>query len=66
MKKIIYYNTFEDDVVQSNNQKYKLKKNYKWVKNSIFYRACSMVLYIIFYIIRNYIFEDYFTCEDRK
>lgn len=33
---IRYYNTYEDDFVESKNQNYKLKDNYKWIKNNIF------------------------------
>ena len=38
MKKTYYYKTFEDDIVESKNQNYKLKENYKWVKNNIWYK----------------------------
>ena len=48
--KVYYYKSYEDDLIKSKNQDYKLKKNYKWIKNNIFYRLCSNILYCIAYI----------------
>ena len=56
MEKAYYYQSFEDDVVQSKEQEYKLKENYKWIKNNIFYRICSSMVYYIFFIIRKYLY----------
>ena len=50
MKKTYYYNSYEDDLVQSKNQNYKLKENYKWVKNNIWYEIYSSIIYFIAYI----------------
>ena len=47
---IKYYNTYEDDFVQSKNQNYKLRKNYKWIKNNILYKIISFLIYIPFLI----------------
>ena len=46
-KKIIYYKTYEDDVVESKNQNYKIKDNYKWINKNIFYRFCAWILWHI-------------------
>ena len=51
MKKVFYYSSYEDDVVKSKNQEYKLKANYKWIHKNIFYKVISFFLYLIFYII---------------
>lgn len=49
--KVKYYNTYEDEFVTNKNQNYKLKKNYKWINNNIFYKLTSFLLYIPFSII---------------
>ncbi len=49
-KKIYYYKSFEDDFIESKNQDYKLKENYKWINNSIWYQICSKILYVLAYI----------------
>ena len=41
MKKIYYYSTYEDDIIKSSNQDYKLKDNYKWIHTNIFYKILS-------------------------
>lgn len=56
-KKIYYYKSYTDDFVESKNQNYKLKENYKWVHNNICYRICSSILYIFAYII------SFFYCK---
>ena len=61
MEKKYYYKSFEDDVVQSREQEYRLKENYKWVKNNIMYNLCSCIVYFIFFIIRKYIFKVWIT-----
>ena len=63
MNKTYYYKSFSDDIVKSDNQDFKLKEDYMWIKNNIIYRACSWVVYFVFYIIRNCIFKSYFTCK---
>lgn len=48
--KIYYYKSYDDDLVKSKNQDYKLKENYKWIKDNILYKICSEVFYFIAYI----------------
>lgn len=48
--KTYYYKSYNDDFVESKNQNYKLKENYKWIKDNILYRLCSGVLYFLAYI----------------
>lgn len=43
--KIKYYKSFEDDFVESQDQDYKLKENYKWIHTNPIYRATSWVIY---------------------
>lgn len=45
MKKKIIYESFEDDIVKSKNQNYKLKDNYKWLNQNIFYNLLSYLVY---------------------
>ena len=51
MKKTYYYKSFKDDVIKSKNQNYKLKKNYKWIKHSMWYSLYSSMIYFFAYII---------------
>lgn len=51
MKKINYYQTYQDDFVQSEDQNYKLPKDYKWIHKNPIYKIGSQILYIIAYII---------------
>lgn len=46
-----YYKSYNDDFVQSKNQNYKLKENYKWIKNNIFYKIISRAIYFIAQIV---------------
>lgn len=48
--KIYYYKSYDDDLVKSKNQDYKLKENYKWIKDNISYKICSKIVYFIAYI----------------
>ena len=50
-KKILYYKLYTDDFVRSKNQNYKIKEDYKWIHNNIFYRACSWPVYYFAYIV---------------
>ena len=50
MRKTYYYNSYKDDVVQSKNQNYNLKEDYKWIKNNIFYKIYSSIIYFFAYI----------------
>lgn len=47
MAKIFYYKTFEDDFINTSNEEYKLKENYKWINANIFYRILSFLLYLL-------------------
>lgn len=48
--KVYYYKSYDDDFVESKNQNYKLKENYKWIHDNILYRLCANVVYFIAYI----------------
>ncbi len=50
-KKIIYYKTYNDDVITNQNQNYKLKSNYKWIHNNILYSLLSNFLYAFAYLV---------------
>lgn len=56
-KRTYYYKNYEEDIVKSKNQNYKIKENYKWIHDSIIYKICSNILYIIAYII------SFFYCK---
>lgn len=49
-QKTYYYKSFNDDFIESKNQNYKLKENYKWINNSIWHKLGAMILYFIAYI----------------
>lgn len=49
--KIYYYKSYNDDLMQSKDQNYKLKENYKWINNNIIYRLCSSIMYFLAYIV---------------
>ena len=51
MKKINYYESFEDDFVQSEDQNYKLPDDYRWIHSNIFYKICSSLIYEVAYFI---------------
>lgn len=51
MKKVYYYKNYTDDLIVSKNQHYKLKKDYKWINNNIFYKICSWLIYYFAYVI---------------
>lgn len=51
MKKIYYYENFDEDIVTSKNQNYVIKNNYKWVHLKFCYKICSYLLYYIFLVI---------------
>lgn len=44
-KHIVYYQSFDDDVVESYNQQYSLSEDYVWVRDDLVYRFISKVLY---------------------
>ena len=51
MKKVITYKSFDDDVITSPNQDYKLKKNYRWVHIDLVWHLLSFIVYLIMLII---------------
>lgn len=53
----IYFKTFEDDVVISKNQNYKIKENYKWIHTHPIYKITSCIMYKIASIF------GYFYCK---
>ncbi len=48
MKKIYYYDTYNEDIIKSKKQDIKLKKNYKWLHTNIFYKIIS---YFVYYLV---------------
>lgn len=42
-----YYNSFQDDIIKTQNQDYNLKNGYKWTHKSIIYKTFSYLLYYI-------------------
>lgn len=52
MKKdnIRYYSTYQDDFIESDNQSYEVKDNYKWIHNNIIYKTVSVIISIPFLI----------------
>lgn len=49
-EQIHYYKTCKDDFVESKDQDYKIKENYKWIHQNILYKICSSIVYFIAYI----------------
>lgn len=45
--KIYYYKDYEEEIVKSSNQNYKLKKDYKWIHTNKIYIFLSEVIYAI-------------------
>lgn len=50
-KKVIYYKDYNDDVIESRNQNYKIKDDFKWIHSNIFYRFFSCILWKIAVIV---------------
>lgn len=46
--KIKYYSSYEDDFIHQKDKDIKLKDNYKWIHNNIFYNFFSYIFYFIF------------------
>lgn len=46
-KSIYYFKSYNEDIVNTRNQDYKLPNNYKWVKDSILYNICSKIIYAL-------------------
>ena len=58
-KKVIYYNSYKDDVIKSSNQDYKIKDNYKWIHKNIFYNIFSKIVFGLGKIV-SYIYCKFF------
>ena len=44
-KRVCHYTSYTDDMVTTSNQEFRLKDNYKWVNNNIFYRISAGLIY---------------------
>ena len=51
MKKVIEYKSFDEDVITSANQDYKLKKNYRWVHINPIWHLLSFFIYLIILLV---------------
>lgn len=51
MKKVVYYSNIKDDVVESKNQDYELKDNYKWIHSNWFMIILSYIIYYLVLVI---------------
>ena len=51
MKEVRYYKSYDQDFVESKNQNYKLKDNYKWIHNSIIYTIFSYIVYYVIFLV---------------
>lgn len=49
MKKTIYYETMQDDVVEASDQQATVPENYRWIRSSKFYDFNHKLLYKLFY-----------------
>lgn len=68
MAKIYYYNSFEDDFIETTKQNYQLKNNYKWIHSNIFYQVLSKFLYVLI-VIFSYFYTKIFlrvTIKNKK
>lgn len=59
MEKIYYYKSFQEDIIESKNQNYKLKENYKWIHTNIFYKIGAYLINILV-IIFSYFYSKLF------
>ena len=51
MKKVIYYNSLDCDVIEAKDQEYKLKDNYKWVRTDFLSKVLSGIIYFFALVI---------------
>ena len=51
MKRVIEFNSYDEDVVTSPNQEYKLNKRYRWVHVDPIWHLLSFVVYVIVLVI---------------
>lgn len=51
MKKVYYYNSYDEDIIESKNQSYKLKSGFKYLHSSLIYKAISYIMYYVVLII---------------
>ena len=45
MKKVIYYNDYNSDVIKARDQNYKIKDNYKWIRKDPISVVLSFIIY---------------------
>lgn len=55
--KVVYYKSFEQDIVTNKNQDYKIKDNFVWIHKNRIYKFFSKILYVLAYII------SFFYCK---
>lgn len=48
-ERIIYYSSFNDDVVKNKKQNIKIKEDFKWIHKNLLYKICSKIIYAIAY-----------------
>lgn len=51
MNRVVEYKSIKDDIIESKNQSYKLKDNYKYIHKNIFYIIASYLVYYLFLIV---------------
>ena len=50
MKKVVYYDTYEDDFVTNKYQSYQIKDNYRYIKKRFYERVLSSFYHLLFLI----------------
>ena len=45
LKKIYFYQSYQDDIIENKKQNYQLKDNYQWLHFNLFYRLFAKLLY---------------------
>ena len=51
MKKIYYYDSFDDDMIENSGQDYELPPDYKWINDGKFHKIVFGILYVIWKMI---------------
>ena len=59
MKRIYYYESMQDDIINSKNQDYEIKDNFKWIHTNIFYVFFRKIFYV-FVVIFSFIYSKVF------
>ena len=49
-KKEYYYQSFDEDIVESNNQDYQIPEDYQWIKKGWLYKLSSSIFYSLAYV----------------